>query len=234
MSEAAVESIRTLILLGGGLAGYASVAYLIWKKFKKSFRIYDLGGYYETRKTSNEGFSDIKAVMDVGFFNDSDETISITDIIGSLKYDKELLNHATPLINAPTIPDVYPERPENLDEVISFNIPPHETVKKKIVIVFPNMVVDLVHRIGFAHFGGFLDGKTPFLVADERELKEKWSAHPLNMLLSVHINGRKKSHSYISLYTETEKGVSGTLNIIDIEKIKKDYHEDKDLRKMTK
>ncbi len=222
MSEVVVE----LITLGGGFAGYASIAYLLWKKFKKNIRVYGISGTYEVEKAKSEGFYNVTATIEVGFLNDSDETIAITDIGGSLKYNKELYDKMlASSVNIPRIPEVYFGRPKNFYEVANFSIQPHGAVKKSIIIVFPNMIIDLIDRIGFAHFVGFLNGKIPFFQVDERELKENWSVHPLVLLLSVHVDGRKIQNIQVSLFKKSEAEMSGTLNIVDIEKIKKNFRE---------
>ncbi|MEM2105076.1 MAG: hypothetical protein QXV21_01205 [Candidatus Bathyarchaeia archaeon] len=227
MSEGILEFIVSLVSLGGGLAGYASFVYLLWKKFrKKNFIVYDISGFYKTKDSQIKGFNDITAVIDVAFFNDTDETLSVTDVIGTLKYNKELYEKLVSNINIPRIPDVYSERPRNFEEVGAFSIPPHETIKKKIVIEFPNMILDYIDRKGWAHFVGFLsNGKTPLLHANTKELKEKWSTHPLVMLLTVHVNAKKEYRRYVQLFKEDEKISAGTFNIVDIKRIEKDYRE---------
>jgi len=78
MSEATMELVRTLVSLGGGLAGYASFVYLLWKKLKKkNFIIYDVSGFYETKDSQNKGFSDITAMVDTAFFNDTDKRFQL-------------------------------------------------------------------------------------------------------------------------------------------------------------
>jgi hypothetical protein len=234
MSEGAIELAYELVTLGGAVAGYASTLYIVLKRIKKRIRVYDVCGTYETRESGHKGSADINVMIDVAFLNDSDETVSITDIIGTLKYNKELYDKATSSINVPRIPDVHSARPENFDQVVNFSISPHETIKKRLKITFPNMIVDYVDRLGLAHFGGFLDGKIPFLRVEETELKEKWSEHPLTLLLSIHVDGKRKYHTYVMLWKNNEKAASGTMSIIDIEKIKKDYREGKELSRFSR
>jgi hypothetical protein len=93
--------------------------------------------------------------------------------------------------------------------------------KKTVKIVFPNMIVDLVDRIGFAHFVGFLEGKIAFFRADERELKEKWNVHPLVLLLCIHINGKETYRTNVSLFKKEAKEVWGTLGLVELKKSKK-------------
>jgi len=100
-----------------------------------------------------------------------------------------------------------------------------ETVRKAVEIEFPNMIVGLIDRMGIVHFTGFLNGKIPSFLVDERELKEKWSLHPLDLLLSIHINGKKMYHTHIALFRETEGERSGTLGVVEIERIKKECRE---------
>jgi len=66
MSEALAE----FITLGGGIAGYASVAYLLWKKFRKDIRVYGISGTYEEEKSKTKGLSNIHSTIEIGFLID--------------------------------------------------------------------------------------------------------------------------------------------------------------------
>lgn len=235
MSLPIIDIVEKVILLGGGFAGYASFTYLLRKKFKKEIRVYNISGNYEAEK-SNEinlknrtiSLSNIKSTIEVGFLNNSDETVSVTDVVGTLRYNKGLYErNISSKVDFPRIPRALSKRPDNFHEVANFSIEPHKVIKKTIVINFPNMILNLVDRIGIAHFAGFLDGKIPIFTADERELKERWSEHPLDLILSVHIDGKKIIHTSVSLFRKGDRVVSGTLSVVDIERIKQDYQEGK-------
>ena len=215
-----MNGILEIIQLGGGLAGYVSIFYLLLRKLRNKIRIYGVSGTYEAEKTKNNGFYNIKTTVEVSFLNGSDKTIAITDVIGFLRYDKRLYEkYLSSLIDVPHIPEVYHQRPRNFREAANFNVAPGEVVRESFEIVFPNMLLDLVDRMGVAHFSGFLNGKIPIFSVYERELKEKWSDCPLYMLLSIHINGEKIRHLHVPL-VKSERESIGTLSIIDVEKIK--------------
>jgi len=68
------ENLVQLLSLGGGLAGYVSivsVSYLYWKKSRKNVRIYPISAIYNSKKSSQEGFSEITVNIEMGFLNDS-------------------------------------------------------------------------------------------------------------------------------------------------------------------
>ncbi len=215
-----MNGILEIIQLGGGLAGYVSIFYLLLRKLRKKIRIYGVSGTYEVEETETKGFYNIKATVEVNFLNGSDETIAVTDVVGFLRYNKKLYEkYLSSLVNVPLIPEVYYQRPRNFREAANFNVAPGEVVRKSFEIVFPNMLLDLVDRMGIAHFSGFLNGKIPIFNVYEKELKEKWSDCPLHMLLSIHINGEKMRHIHVPLI-KSERESLGTLSIIDVEKIK--------------
>ena len=220
------EIFADIILPLGSLAGYISSFYLLWKRLRKGIRVYPISGTYGTIPSESEKLFHIKSTIQIGFLNHSDQTISITDIIGTIRYNKELYDKEFSSINTSTPPEVYSERPTNFHDAVNFSVPPHETIRKTIVIVFPNMFPDLVDRIGLAHFAGFLRGKTPLLNVYETELKEQWSAHPLDLLLSVHIDGKRIYDVQVSLFRIGDQSMSGTLNVIDIERVKQDFREE--------
>jgi hypothetical protein len=233
VSEALSETLKTIFTIGGGLAGYASFVYLLTKKLRKNFRVYDLGSFYKTKNSQREGFQDVTAKIRLAFLNDSEEGITITDIVGSLRYNKEFFERMTSPINPKRIDEVIVARPTKSEDIVHFTIPPHATIKKEIELVFSSLIIECIDRIGLAHFAGFIDGKTPFLRVDERELKEKWHLHPLIMILSIHVNGKKKHHKLIGLWGNADNISHGSLNMIDIEKIKKDIRDRKDLSKFS-
>lgn len=223
-----IDSLIQIITLGGGLAGYASLVYLILKKFRKDVKIYSISGTYNVEECGDEGYYNINATIVVGFLNNSDETVSVTDVVGILKYNLELYEkRILSQIDVPHISKVYTKRPDNLEEIMIFSIEPHKVTKKTIKITFPNIILDLVDRSMIAHYRGLIDGETAFYTIDEKELKEKWSDHPLLILLSVHIDAKKLVNTNITLTKENSKRVraSGTLSYSEVEKIKKKFSE---------
>lgn len=84
-----IEGIIQLISIGGGLAGYTSVAYLLWRKLKRRVQIFDATGVYELQNIGGVPSKNLITTVEVTFFNDSEsEKVSITDIVGALRYDK--------------------------------------------------------------------------------------------------------------------------------------------------
>jgi hypothetical protein len=208
-----------------GVPGYLSAAYLLWNR-RKGTRVYAISGVYETEQSSSKDLVNIKTTIEIGFLNESDQSISITDVVGLLRYNKGLYDDVFSSINTPTPSEVYSEKPENLQEAMNFSIPPHQTVKKTIMITFPDMRLMLVDRVGIARFGGFLDGKIPCYVAHETELKEKWTANPLALRLLVHIDGRKIHRTFVPLFHKSNPSMGGTLLLTEIEKEKMDYRKE--------
>jgi hypothetical protein len=210
------ENLVQLISLGGGLAGYVSivsVGYLYWKKSRKKVRIYLISATYKSKVSSHEGFSEVTVNIEMGFLNDSEEAVSITDIVGFLNYDKSKYDKAiASQPNISKIPMVYPSRPNNFQETVNFSIPPHETLKRTIVMNFKDVVLSLVDRMGVAHFAGFNKrGNVGTWIVMVDELEEKWNEMALDFLMAIHINGNKIKYVHGPVYPKTEKGKQGTI-----------------------
>lgn len=222
-----IEIPLTIINIGGGIAGYASVAYLLWRKFKKDIKLFDISGAYQVEKSNDAQFDNIIVTINVGFLNKSDETISVTDLVGVLKYNKKKHKEYATVTAISNSQPIHTERPINFQEVVGFTIAPHELVKKTIKFRFSNMILSLVDRIGFAHFVGFLNGKIPLVIIDEKEYLQNWEKLPLNLLIVAHINGKKLVRKNISIFKKEPnlEGISGSLNVIDIAKIEKSFLE---------
>lgn len=171
--------------------GSSSLFILWWKRHTRIFLMFDIIGFYESKNSKIEGFSDITAIVKVAFFNGSDETISVTDIIGTLKYNKERYK-ALVASDIKGLNEVFSVCPTNLDKVIPFSILPHETVKKQLMIEFPTVILDAIYRIPTMKFVGFLDGKIPLYYHNEKQFKENWNASSPTMLLTVHVNAKKR------------------------------------------
>jgi hypothetical protein len=210
------ENLSQFISLGGGLAGYVSivsVGYLYWKKSRKNVRIYPISAIYTSKKSSKEGFSEIRVKIEMGFLNNSEEAVSITDIVGFLNYDKtKYVKAIASQPNISKIPMVNSSRPNNFQETANFSIPPHETVKRTIVMDFKDIVLTLVDRMGVAHFAGFSkNGKLGTWIVIEGELEEKWNEYALDFLMAIHINGNKIKYVRESVSPKTDKEKQGTI-----------------------
>jgi len=223
------DILLAIINTGGGIAGFASVGYLLWRKFKKDIKLFIVSGNYETEKSNDTTSEKIISTAHIGFLNNSDEPVSITDIVGILKYDKkEYEKYATS--SQTELIDKEPsrsERPVNFKEVLNFSIRPHESIIKEITFHFSNIIPRMVDRVGIAHFMGFINGKIPFAIIDEREKYKDWENSPLNMLLLVHINGKKLIRNNVPLFKKEfiPENVSGSLSFVDVAKIQKDIWE---------
>jgi len=219
-----LEPINTAISLGGLITGSSSLFILWWKRRKRTFLIYDICGYYEASNSDTQGFTKFTATLDVAFFNDSDETVSVTDILGTMKYDKEQFKRLK-MMSVKEIPEVFSANPTNLEEVVPFNVLPHESVKKRLTIEFPEVVFDALHRNPTLKFLGFLENKTPLYFQDEKKYKEKWIDNPPTMLLTVHVNAKTEFRRYIQLFKRGGRAASGTFFEVDARRIENDFRD---------
>jgi hypothetical protein len=219
-----LEPINTIISVVGLILGSSSLFILWWKRHKRTFLIYDLYGCYEASNAVTQGFTNITATLDVAFFNDSDETVSVTDILGTMKYDKERFK-GLEMMGARGVREVFSANPANLEQVVPFNVLPHESVKKQLTIEFPKVVFEALYRMPTVRLLGFLEGKMPLYVHDESEFKEKWIDNPPTMLLTVHVNAKREFRRYIQLFKKGSRRASGTFWEADARRIEIDFRE---------
>ncbi|MDI3487374.1 MAG: hypothetical protein PWR26_91, partial [Methanosarcinales archaeon] len=66
------DIISQFISIGGGLAGYTSVAYLLWRKLKRRVRIFEATGIYEIENQEKTPLKNLIAAVEITFFNDSE------------------------------------------------------------------------------------------------------------------------------------------------------------------
>jgi hypothetical protein len=212
-----LEPVNTVIALVGVITGSFSLFLYWWKKRTRTFRMLDIIGFYDLDDSKIKGFNDVTAFVKVGFYNGSDETISVTDIIATLKYDKDRYK-ALVSTGVSGLEEAYSARPSNFDDVIPLNILPYQTVKKELEIKFPTTFLDAIHRYPIVDFVGFLENSRPLYFHDEKKFIKNW-------LLTVHVNAREEHRRFIFLFKKGETGPSGTFLLQDIKRFEKDYIE---------
>jgi hypothetical protein len=222
--SAGLEPINTIIALAGVILGSSSLFIYWWKRHTRTFTMFDLLGYYSPQHPEAQGLSEIAALVKVGFCNGSDETVSVTDIFATLKYNKERYNAiiAKGIIG---IEEVFSVKPINLGELIPFSILPHETVKKELIIKFPPIYLDAIHRFPILNFLGFLEGSNPLYFHSNEQAKKNWNKTPPIMLLTVHVNAKKEFKRFIPLFKKGETTPSGTFLLEDVKKTEKEFLE---------
>ena len=117
--------------------------------------MFDILAFYTPQGPETRDLSDIAVLVKVGFYNGSDETVSVTDIICTLKYNKERYN-ALIAKGVTGIEEAFSVQPINLDEIIPLNILPHETAKKEVILKFPPIYLDAINRYPVLKFLGVL------------------------------------------------------------------------------
>ena len=213
-----IEGIFTII---GSASGLIALSYLAWSKYKRRVRIIPSKGishYSDDKKSSL-----LSASAEITIHNSKDESISITDIVATLRYNEEKRKqkqyHGEVLFS---------EKPKEIDG-LPRNVDPHKSEKIKLNFEFRNLDYLLIDRAPVAHFVGFLNGDVPLVISSEEEFEKYWEYHPIKMLISVHINGDKLIKTPILLLDARikEEPQTGTLGTIDMARIEKDFWNEK-------
>ena len=199
--------IGLIIALGGGIAGFISI-YILWKKSKAKLKvIITKANYFLDKKNLI-----INAVINLK--NERDIPESITDLVASIRFDKEKKRKEMPW--GFSAPPIFP-----IDFPIL--IPANSVKSINLKFVFPKLELSSIDRIGEARFMGIY-GNTPVLVADERDFQKRWDELPLFLRLDLHINGLDTIKTITGAYKAEKNGlISGTFNSIDIGKIQHEF-----------
>ncbi|MBO8180639.1 MAG: hypothetical protein H0Z19_09230 [Archaeoglobus sp.] len=224
-----IEGIIQLISIGGGLAGYTSVAYLLWRKLKRRVQIFDATGVYELQNIRDAPSKNLITTVEVTFFNDSEsEKVSITDIVGALRYDKTKYKANLELIAK--FSDGRPyivEKPVDHKE-LPITLHPKESIRLSLRFSFSNVFPEFLERVGLARFKGFIDGLPLYEISEIENIKYREHL-PILMQITAHIDGRKLVKGYATLF---EKGglfkpeeYEGTLSVHEINKIGLEFTE---------
>jgi len=196
-----------LVRLGGGVSGYvsiASLAYLLWKRRRIEFSVIPSYGKYRAKKTEADHFYDLEIDVDVAYINNGEEKVSLTGVLGTLRYNEERLNRIlNQFVDRPKIDRAISSEPSSRDKHNFIVIHPHETIVEKLSFQFPNVILDLIDRGRLVDLIGYWSSGTPILFSSEAEYIEKWSSHPLDFLLSVHINSKKLIHTNVGVFDES-------------------------------
>jgi len=213
-----IEGIFTII---GSASGLIALSYLALRKFRRRIRVFPSDGifnYFIDKKKSSR----LAAEIEITIHNGKDESISITDIVGTLKYSKDKIAHKQNVTEL-----FFSEKPKNFD-ILPINIDARQSARIRLNFEFLGLDYSLIDRKIRATFFGFL-GKVPVVISDEREYIDEWETHPLRLLLSVHVNGDRLVKTVASLLDKRirEQPQTGTLGVIDVKKIEKDFWDEK-------
>ncbi len=232
MDNTALELVKNIITIVGGMGGLVYLGYFLKEKLrKKEVNLRYISGSYEI-ETSKTDINDIKAIVELAIHNDTDEKISLTDVMGTIKYNKQKYEQNIELLLKTTkdTKDTKTERPSNYREATHFTIGPRELKQTMLLFKFADVVPNLIERMWLSKYVGAFNGDLPLLSINEREILRDWEKYPLNLLLSVHINGKKLIQQKCPLYIKNsiEQGnLSGSLTLSDQVQIEKKFRDDK-------
>lgn len=228
-------SIRDIVALTGGLSGLVT-AWYYWKKFKRDIKIIPLTSWYITSSSKTYSQKEEKIPKIIGkkkrkisrclinietlVINNSGVEISITDVVCLTKVSKQFKKEDVYSKN------VFVSKALNTKK-FPIIISPYHSRKLKFIFQFQ---VDpyFLERMGIAWFIGWLKEKIPLFFAKSPEFnKEMWTLYPIIALLVFHINGRKLLKIKVASLPKREKRERGTIGIVELEKMKKDFWRNK-------
>lgn len=228
-----IESIIPAIL--ASIPGFASLfiyIYILRKKSKKTVKAVGFSGVYKIAKQEKSKMDVLVGEANITLLNDRDDSVTITDIIGSVHYDKKRYKINEGLIiksSSSQLPYVISSHPQNFVDIIPKVIKPHEAVKIKLDFVFTNVFANLLYRAIPARFGGFV-GDNPILVSSEIEYIKKWDSLPILLYITFHIDAKEDIKAVANLEKEKTQGVyqqRGTYWSTDTARIGRDIWREK-------
>lgn len=216
-----VDPVVQLIGLGGGLAGLFSL-YLHWEKRQKKVKISNSFCQYSATVNEDKTSSNLDIVSNLTIYNGTDEPISVTDVIGTMKYNKEKLIGLTN--SQPGL--VFSSEATNAAKELPKLIGPKEAAVLPLLFKFNGIVLSAVDRACLLRFMGFRDG-VPFFFASVVEFKANWDKHPLQLQVSTHLNCDKVVKTVLPAYpketSERQAQFQGSLGVVDIAEIQRDF-----------
>jgi hypothetical protein len=186
-----VSDPAALASAGGLLSGYASAVYLIWRKLsRRGTRLYQISGIYQPSGGSSTGKKGLTADLVLMVVNSSDEVVSITDVLGLLRYDRRKFKVPKPQGDSTTdFPYVFSKRPSDFSESIPVTLGPNESKSLSLHFSFEDIDPDLLERYGTAHFAGFdRHGIGHIVIIENEAITDK---NPIIMSVRVHVNGKR-------------------------------------------
>lgn len=215
-----INIVGGVVSIVGGVGGLIYLVYFLKDKFrKKEVNLHYISGSYEIENSKSDGYN-INAIVEVAIRNDTDESISLTDLLGTIKYNKQKYAQNVELLLKATkdTKDIKTERPSNYREVTHFTISPRASIQKTLTFKFLDVIPNLIDRRLLPRLVGVLSGDLPIIAIDEREVLKDWEKYPLNLLLSAHINEKKLIQKQCPLYKKTslnDENFSGSLNLYE-------------------
>lgn len=182
-------------------------------------------GEYSTTGEENS----LQCSISCAIFNRTNKALSITDIIGTLRYNEERYQQNQRQIIL-LDPKVYTsKRPLNFREITPYNLPSLQSARFQIQFRFNNIIPEYLDRHSQAYFSGFLRGVQVYRI-EQTEIISNWDNLPIIMKLTVLVNQKDQYHHLVPLrpqHSGDSFDQSGLLMTGDIEKIGLDFWEDR-------
>jgi hypothetical protein len=221
MADSIISSLIPAIITGllASIPGF----YSIYLQIKKSIRHVKAVGYqagYKVGIIEGTQFEVLIGKVKLTLLNDRDDSVTITDIIGTIKYDKKKYDKHDEMIIKSTSHELpyISVIPQNFSKVIPIIIKSHEAIKIDLDFVFPQVIVNLLNRSGHAKLKGFIGG-TPIVEADEIQFIKEWDNLPLIMYITLHVDAKENIRTMVLLEKEDSQNIPderGTYSAVEI------------------
>lgn len=191
--------VAILAIIGGGYSIYQIINGITRRLvIKSNIGVY---GIQSISGLGNKLFVSTK----INFLNSKNETITITDIVGSIKYKTG---------------ERFTEKTNSREDIFPIVIKSKEAKQSDLDFIFEDVNLDTIVRDSIFHFKGFMEGDPVFLI-DEKE-NEISQDKPIRFHLSFHINNDTVETHCVSLIkntVENRKKMKGTFTDLDIKRI---------------
>ena len=191
--------VAILAIIGGGYSIYQIINGTTRKLvIKSNIGVY---GIQSISGLGNKLFVSTK----INFLNSKNETITITDIVGSIKYKTG---------------EKFTEKTNSREDIFPIVVKSKEAKQSDLDFIFEGVNLDVITRYTISHFKGFLEGDPIFLI-DESE-SDLSKDKPIQFFLHFHINGNRVETYRIPLLVNTpenRKKMKGTFTELDMKRI---------------
>lgn len=206
-----LQVVFQILVAVGGASGLLLGVEKIWKIFTGKSRILYSSGYFEKEPMAKGSLQNLKCSAVVCVANSKNHSISITDLICMVKYNKSKHNKGDD--------EVIPVNPQT-NPPLPLNISPNESCRIEFNFDVRDDFFLSLERLRQARFIGFIDEVVPLVVGDDSEPNP--NLDPVHAELFVHVDGKDTLRVTMPLYPQ--KGLrGGTFSAIKIEEMKRDF-----------
>ncbi|MCX6770794.1 MAG: hypothetical protein NTX79_01940 [Candidatus Micrarchaeota archaeon] len=133
--------------------------------------------------------ANLRGKLHVGIINNKEESICITDILGTFKYDRK--KHKEAGLDKYGKPTCFTLRPASRKPSLPINLQPHEAIDLECVFDLKEVYLGGLERnMPIANLPIYFNDGVPIVIFNEKKIEEHWFSNPVSVQLSIHVNGK--------------------------------------------